>query len=516
MHVRVFPMVLALALVSCSRDSGPAATIPPVAPVALTTPQTQGAADDFGELGEGGGDESFDGFGSGSGAGFGSASSGSSSAASGQLAAWMVQASQQMTAHAKGKTRAWDRLAEMTDRFGHRLSGSQALERSIDWAIAKMKEDGLKNVRREKVMVPHWVRGQESLEVMAPFRRELTVLGLGMSVGTRGRKLAADLAVVDHVDEIGKLQDGALDGKIVLINQVMPPYDHEHHDAHYGPTVQARTRGASEAAKKGAKAVLIRSVTATSLNTPHTGALRYEEGVEKIPAAAVTPEGADFLARMAKRGPVKLGLKMGAKMLPDAPSANAIGELPGSERPDEIVVVGCHIDSWDVGTGASDDGAGCLMAMEGVRMLAELGLQPKRTIRVVLYTNEENGLAGGKAYHAAHKDEVHVGAIEADSGAGAPWGFGVASEDTEAIETLAGYAPLFEELGASNIGKGWGGADISPLTNDGVLSLSVRPDASHYFDLHHSPADTIDKIDPENLQRNAAAMGLMAYLLAQR
>ncbi|MEM6993844.1 MAG: M20/M25/M40 family metallo-hydrolase [Myxococcota bacterium] len=427
---------------------------------------------------------------------------------------WMVEAAAKITAHAKGKTRAWERLATMADRFGHRLSGSKALEDAIDWTVERMREDGLDNARREKVMVPHWVRGAESLTVTAPVKRELTILGLGMSVGTRGT-LSGEVAVVDTVDAIAG-QGDALAGKIVLINQVMPPYDHAKRDSGYGPTVQARTRGASEAAKVGAKAVLVRSVSAVSLDTPHTGSLRYADGVKKIPAAAVTHEGASFIARMVGRGDtVRVAMKMGAKMLPDAPSANAIAELRGREKPEEIVVIGGHIDSWDVGDGSSDDGAGCMMAMEAALMLKELGLVPRRTIRVVLFTNEENGLRGGKAYFEAHGKEPHVGAIEADSGSGKATGVGIKTSDEALLAKLTGYAPLFTGLGADQITAGWGGADISPLTDAGVLSMSVRPDASHYFDLHHSPADTIDKIDPAALQANAAVMALMAYLVAE-
>ncbi len=431
-----------------------------------------------------------------------------------ELQPWMKDAAQKITAHAKGKTRAWDRLAFISDRFGHRLSGSKALEDTIDWAVETMAKDGLSNARREKVMVPHWVRGKESLKVLGARPRELHMLGLGMSVGTKGA-LRGELVVVE---DLPTLEKGEVDvkGKIVLINQRMPPYDAEHRDPGYGKAVPARTRGASAASKLGAKAVLVRSVTATSLDNPHTGALRYEDGVKKIPAAAVTIEGAEFLRREASRGPVKLELRMGAKLLPDAPSANVIAELRGREKPEEIVVIGGHIDSWDVGDGSTDDGAGCLMAMEAALMLKELGLVPRRTIRVVLFTNEENGLRGAKAYFDAHGDETHVAAIEADTGSGAPQGMGIASEDEAVIHELSGWSPLFEGLGAKEIAEGWGGADISPLMDDGVLGLSVRPDIEHYFDLHHSPADTVDKIDPAHLQGNAAVMALMAYLLAER
>lgn len=423
-------------------------------------------------------------------------------------------AADELTAAARGRTRAWELLGVLADSFGHRLSGSRALERAIDWSIEQMKRDGLERARREKVMVPRWVRGAERARVVAPIERDLVLLGLGGTVGTGGRPLRGEIAVVESLDEIARRGE-ALRGKIVVINQAMPAFDHEHHHSGYGETVKIRSSGASEAAKVGAKAVLIRSVTANSLRSPHTGAVRYAEGVPKIPAAALTLEDAELLARLARRGAATVELSLGAKTLPDSESANAIAELRGRELPDEIVVIGGHIDSWDVGDGSTDDGAGCIMAIEAAAMLKELGLVPRRTIRVVLFTNEENGLRGGLAYHAAHGQERHAAAIESDSGAGAPRGFGVGGTPEQVAE-IQRYAPLFEGLGAGLIEAGGGGADISPLMKQGVLGLSLQPDGSAYFDLHHSPADTFDKIDPDHIQRNAAALALMAYILAER
>ena len=426
-----------------------------------------------------------------------------------------IDAAQKLAALAEADTRAWDRLAFVADTYGHRLSGSKALEQTIDWSLATMREDGLSNVRREKVMVPHWVRGKESAKILGPTPRELPVLGLGMTVGTPKRGITAEVVVVANLDEIDT-RAAELEGKIVVINQAMPAYDHDRHDAAYGSTVQIRAHGASRAGQHGAKAVLIRSVTATSLRTLHTGMLSYDETKPKIPAAAITPEDADWFARMAARGqPVEVHLELGAKLLPDAESGNAIAEIPGREKPEEIVVIGGHIDSWDVGDGSTDDGSGCLMAMEAAAMLLELGLIPRRTIRVVLWTNEENGLRGGKAYYEAHQHELHVAGIEADSGSGAPWGFGIGEHEAD-LAALLPYAELFAPLGANNLVLGGGGADISPLTKAGMLGIALMPDTSHYFDLHHSPADTIDKIAPFHLERNAAAMALMAYIQAAR
>jgi Zn-dependent M28 family amino/carboxypeptidase len=426
----------------------------------------------------------------------------------------MVDAARKITEDAKGKTRAWERLAEMADRFGHRLSGSKGLEGAVTWTMERMAKDGLENSRREKVMVPHWVRGKESARIIEPVERELKMLGLGGSVGTRGRPLRAELVVVDHVDEIAKRSEEMKD-KIVLINQKMPPYDQERRQSGYGKTVIARSRGAIEGARHGAKAVLIRSVTTTSQQNPHTGAMGYADGVPKIPAAALTIEGAEYLARWAKRGRTRVELKMQARTLRDAESANVVAELPGREIRDEFVVVGCHLDSWDVGDGSSDDGAGCIMAMEAALILKELGLVPRRTIRVVLFTNEENGVRGARAYYEAHGKEKHAGGIEADSGADKPRGFSVGGTD-EQVREIQRYSALFAGLGASVIEKGWGGVDISPMMKDGMVGVGVRPEAANYFDMHHSPADTVDKIDPHHLQANAAAMALMAFILAER
>jgi carboxypeptidase Q len=528
MKVRALPAVfvaLGLALGACGKKKDTASPIPPPAPNRFTSPEADAEADE--EEDE---EEDVDAEGEDEEGGFGAPKSAAPKSAAPKSAeptsaepkaapkstAWMQGAAKKLAAHSKGKTRAWDRLAEMTDTFGHRLSGSKALENAIDWTIDTMKADGLANVRREKVMVPKWVRGKESLRVVAPFDRELRMLGLGMSVGTQGT-LRGEVVVVDHVQDIAKQPKGALTGKVVLINQVMPPYDAKKHDSHYGETVVARSIGASEAAKMGASAVLIRSVTATSLDTPHTGSLSYADGVRKIPAAALTHEAADTLARAVKRGggKVKVALQMGAKHMGDVPSANAIGELVGREKPEEVVVIGGHIDSWDVGTGASDDGAGCLIAMEAALLLKELELVPRRTIRVVLFTNEENGLRGGLAYFDAHGKEKHAGAIESDSGSGAPFGFSIKTDDKAAEKRVMSWRKAFAPLHADHFFTGWGGADISPLTKVGVLSMALAPDGSRYFDLHHSPADTVDKIDPAHIEGNAAAMALMAYILAE-
>lgn len=403
--------------------------------------------------------------------------------------------------------RAWTRLAHLTDRIGHRLSGSKALERAIEWAIAEMKRDGLDNVRAEKVMVPHWLRGEESLEMITPLARQLSMLGLGNSVGTPASGVSAEAVVVRNFDELEALGE-RVRGKIVVYNA---PF------TNYGATVRYRSSGASRAARYGAVAALVRSITPVSLQTPHTGALTYDETQPKIPAAAITIEGAELLQRMNDRGDrPTLRLKMEAKFLPDAESANVVAELKGSERPEEIVLLACHYDSWDVGQGAHDDGGGCIIAWEAVRLLKELRLRPRRTIRVVLYTNEENGLRGGNAYRDAHRTELtkHILAIESDSGTYRPQGIGLAATASlQARANLQEILKLLAGIGADRVAASGGGADIGPITREGVPGASLNVDGP-YFDIHHTHADTLDKIDPKNLALCVATMAVVAYTVA--
>lgn len=404
--------------------------------------------------------------------------------------------------------RAYRRLAYLTDRIGHRLSGSESLRRGIEWALAEMKADGLENVRGEKVMVPHWVRGEESLELTGPVARPLTVLGLGNSVGTPPAGVAAEALVVRSFDELDA-RGAEAKGKIVVYNV---PF------TNYGATVQYRGAGASRAARHGAVAALVRSVTPVSLQTPHTGAMNYDEAQPKIPTAAITIEDAETLQRMQGRGErPALRLKMGAKFLPDAESANVVAEIRGSEKPDEIVLISGHFDSWDVGQGAHDDGGSCIAAWEAVRLLKELNLRPRRTVRVVLYTNEENGLRGGTAYLDAHRAELskHVLAVEADSGTYRPLGFGLAATaPPQARADVEEIAKLLSGIRAAGVGENGGGADIGPLMREGVIGAGLNVDGARYFDIHHTHADTLDKVDPQDLALCVAAMAVLAYTVA--
>ena len=403
---------------------------------------------------------------------------------------------------------AWERLALLGDTFGHRLSGSRSLEEAIQWAVGEMKKDGLENVHTEPVKVPHWVRGEESLEVIAPRPRPLVMLGLGNSVGTPPGGIEGDILIVRSFDELDSAGP-RVKSHIVLFNV---PF------TNYGETVQYRGTGPSRAAALGAAAVLVRSVGPAGLRLPHTGALRYTEGAPQVPAAAITTEDADFLQRMQDRGTtVRVRLKMDAKFLPDADSFNVVGEIRGREKPDEVVVVGGHFDSWDVGTGSTDDGGGCVATWEALRLMKKLNLRPRRTVRVVLWTNEENGTRGGNAYRDRYREQLsnHVLMLESDSGLLHPTGFGFTGSDA-ARTRIQQIVTLLRGIQMDRIGPTGEEADTGPSVQAGnIPAMSLEADGN-YFLIHHTPADTIDKIDPMDVSRASAAIAVMAYVVADR
>jgi len=403
---------------------------------------------------------------------------------------------------------AWHRLAELTDTYGNRLAGSENLNRAIAWAVEAMKTDGLDNVRTEKVMVPRWVRGAESAVIVDPPEHHMPMLGLGGSVGTPPAGIEADVLVVKTFEDLNQHAADAK-GKIVLYNA---PY------VSYGQTNQYRTGGATAAARHGAVGVLVRAIGPTGLRTPHTGGMGYADGVAKIPAAAISAEDASRIQRIVDRGRrVRVRLKMEARFEPDVESANVIGEIRGREMPDQVVLVGGHFDSWDVGTGASDDGVGCIVTWEAARLMKKLNIRPRRTVRVVLFTNEENGLRGGSAYRDKYQAEAgnHVLAIESDSGVFAPGRLGFTGS-TAAQEIIRNIGTLLIPLGLHDIGSGGGGADIGPIAQAGkVPMLAYQGDSSRYFQIHHTPADTIDRIAPDEVSKAAAALAVMTYVVAE-
>lgn len=403
----------------------------------------------------------------------------------------------------------FERLAHLTDYYGPRLSGSEVLEQGIDWVVQEMEKDGFDRVWTQPVTVPHWVRGKESATLNAPIQKELPMASLGGSVGTPEEGITAEVMLVKSFDDLEKRSDEA-NGKIVLFNVPFTTY---------GQTVQYRVNGASAAAKHGAVASALASVASYSMQTPHTGTMSYEDGVKKIPHAALTTEDANLIERFIKRGEtVTLTLKMEAENLPDAQSRNVIAEIKGSEFPEEIIVMGGHIDAWDNGHGAMDDGGGSVAAWEALRLIKETGVRPKRTIRVVLWTNEENGLRGANEYlRWVQEDEKsldnHILAMESDAGVFDPIGFGFSGSD-DAYKILVEIGKMLKSADSGEVRKGGGGADIGPLMRNGVPGMGLNVDGSKYFWFHHTGVDTIDKLNIDDFNECVATMAVFAYAVA--
>lgn len=436
-------------------------------------------------------------------------------AVSGPIAARYQDASDRLIDAALADSTAYWRLGRMADAFGGRLSGSPNLERAIDWILGEMRKDGLDDVHALPVMVPHWVRGRESAELIRPRPHALHMLGLGGSVGTPAAGITAPVLVVGSFDELTRRAAEAK-GRIVLFDfpfsRTLPPFKA------YEQAVQYRVNGPSAAARVGARACLIRSVASFSIQSPHTGVMHYDSTAARIPAAALSVEDAELLHRLQdRRERVVVRLTMEARTLPDTPSRDVVAELRGSERPDEVVVVGGHIDAWDVGEGAMDDGGGALSAWQAVRLMQRLGLRPRRTVRVVLWTNEENGSRGAFGYRDRYAADLgkHVLAIESDNGVFAPTGFGVVGSDS-ALAVAKQIGPLLARIGAGTIEPAPSGpeADVEPLADRGVPGMGLEVDASRYFWYHHSAADTFDKIDAGDMARCVAALAVMAYVVA--
>lgn len=425
------------------------------------------------------------------------------------------QSSDRLIQAALRDSAAYKRLARLVDGFGHRMTGAASLERAIDWIAAEMRRDGFENVRKEPVTVTNWIRGEESAELLSPRRMNLPMLGLGRSVGTPPQGIRAQVLVVRSFADL-RTRAAEARGRIVLFNvpfdTTIAPF------AAYGRAVAYRAAGADSGAAVGAVAVLVRSVTPRSLRSPHTGGMNYDSTgrFRRIPAAAITVEDAEMLQRMQDRGErIELRLNMGARTLAPTRSHNLIAEIRGSERPDEIIVMGGHIDSWDVGQGAVDDAGGCVAAWEALRLIRELGVRPKRTIRVVLWTAEEIGLTGANAYRDAHRSEVdkHMLAMESDNGVFTPrmLTFGGGEGGVEMMTRIAG---LLKAAGVDSARAGGPQADISPLFALGVPVATIDTDPTRYFWYHHSDADTIDKIDPADLARNVAIFAVIANVAA--
>ncbi len=402
---------------------------------------------------------------------------------------------------------AWQRLAELTDTYGNRVSGSDNLTRAIGWAVDTMKKDGLDNVRAEKVMVTKWVRGRESAEIVDPARHAITVLGLGGTVATPPGGLEAEVLVVESFNEL-RMRAADAKGRIVVFNE---PF------TNYADSVSYRTGSARAAAQAGAVATLVRSVGPIGLRTVHTGSVQYQSDMPPIPAAAITGEDANRIARLAARGrKVRVHLMLEGHSEGESESANVVAEIRGRDKPDEIVVLGGHLDSWDVGTGASDDGVGCVATWEALRLMKKLGIQPRRTVRLVLWTNEENGTRGAAAYAERYASTAanHVFALEADSGVFEPARFGF-SGSLAARNVIRDITSLMMPLNLAETISGGGGADIDPIAQAGrVPTMAYMGDPTRYFTIHPPPADTVERIAPDEVAKAAAAISVLTYVIA--
>jgi carboxypeptidase Q len=410
-------------------------------------------------------------------------------------------------------SRASEWVRELTERAGPRLAGSPGDKAAVAVALETMKSLGFAKVHAEKVVVSVWVRGSESGEITAPVSQKLALAALGESVATPEGGIEAEVIGVKSFEDL-QARKTEVDHKIVFFDV---PTERTKDGSGYGKSVVYRSEGPSRAARLGAAAVLVRSIGTDVNRLPHTGALQYAEGTPKIPAAALSIPDADLLAFLLARGkPVRVRVALACGRRPDAESANVVGEIPGREAPDEIVVLGAHLDSWDLGRGAIDDGAGCGIVLEAGRQIAALPTRPRRTVRIVLFANEENGLAGGKAYAQAHAAELpkHAAALEADSGTGRPLGLSW-NAGSSAAPLLSQIAGILEGLEAGQLTPGgYGGVDVSPLILAGVPLVGLEQDESTYFDFHHTANDTFDKIVPADLDRAAAAATVAAWCLA--
>jgi hypothetical protein len=413
-------------------------------------------------------------------------------------------------------TLAFEHVSSLVTEVGPRFAGSAGDAAAVRWALNKLAALGFSNVRSQDVLVPHWVRGTAEALIVAPFPQAMVTTSLGGSVGTPEEGIEANVLGVTSLDALAALPASTVSGKIVFIDERMA---RTRDVSGYANTVKNRAQGPSVAGNLGASALLIRSIGTSNDRIAHTGSLAYRTDAPRIPALSLSNPDADVLARQLKSGKaVRMRLRSTARELPPAWSANVIGEIPGRSRPNEIVLLAAHLDSWDPGQGAIDDGAGVAIVTEAARMISKLDRPPARTIRVVLFANEEFGLSGAKEYARLAGDEIsrHVLALEADLGAGPVWRLQsrVAEAALPAIsEMLRALAPLKIEAG-DNMAQS--GSDIHPLNDAGVPILDLSLDATNYFDVHHTVNDTLAKIDPKVLDQAAAAYAVAAYLAATK
>ena len=418
---------------------------------------------------------------------------------------------------ANGNSYEW--LDYLSNQIGGRLSGSINYDRSVKWGMGELEMINLDSVWLQPVMIPKWVRGAPEyahIESSPGNTISVPIAALGGSISTPSIGISANVIEVKNFKELKMIGKDSIRGKIIFYNRPMDPTLINTFQA-YGGSVNQRTQGAVEAAKLGAVGVIVRSMTTSLDDYPHTGSMYYD-GLslnQRIPAAAISTNGAELLSSMLSLNPnIKFFFRQNSKNFPDVLSHNVIAQINGSEKPDEIILIGGHLDSWDLGDGSHDDGAGIVQSMEVLRILKDLNYSPKRTIRVVLFANEENGLRGGTKYakEARLNNEKHFFALESDAGGFTPRGFSFDTSDKE-FKTIKKFENLFVKYGMNNFFIGGSGADIGPLKNGEVILAGLRPDSQRYFDYHHAASDTFDKINKRELELGAAAMTALVYLL---
>lgn len=412
--------------------------------------------------------------------------------------------------------RCYENLRYMCKQIGPRLSGSEEAAEAVDWVYRLMNQMGLDRVEKQACMVPHWERGEPEFAWMEGdgIRLEASVCALGSSVGTPERGITAPVIEVFSLEEVEKLTREEVEGKIVFFNRPMEP-THLNTFHAYSGCVDQRGGGAAAAGAKGAVGVIVRSMNLRLDDYPHTGNMRYKEGIEPIPAAAISTNDAETLSHLLKEDKnTKFHLRMNCRTLPDAPSANVIGEIKGSEFPDEIIVIGGHLDSWDLGEGAQDDGAGVVQSIEVLHLFQKMGYRPKRTIRAVAFMNEENGTRGAKEYArvAEEKGERHLAGLESDRGGFTPRGFTVDS-DPETLAFVQSWADWLRPYMLHEIKAGYGGVDIGPLKKQGAVLFGFLPDSQRYFDHHHAATDVFEAVNKRELELGAASMAALVYLI---
>jgi carboxypeptidase Q len=412
------------------------------------------------------------------------------------------------------KAECYENLEYLCKKIGHRLSGSEGAAKAVDYTYSVMQKAGFDRVFKQDVMVPHWVRGEGKASVSIDGKKQtVKIKALGGSISTPKKGIVAEVIEVQNFDELKTLGKDKIQGKIVFFNRPMDPTNINTFVS-YGTCVDQRWQGPSEAAKYGAVATIVRSMTMALDDNPHTGSMRYVDSLPKVPCGAISTMAANYLSASLKAGKaVKFKMMLSCETLPDAPSHNVVGQLDG--KAPGFIICGGHLDSWDVGDGAHDDGAGCVQSIEAIRLLKLVGYKPNRNLRAVMFMNEENGLRGATKYAelAKKNSEDHLFALESDEGGFTPRGFHIEDNKDSVVAFIQKFRPLLEPYGLFNVEKGGGGADVSRLRDSGTVCANFFPDSQRYFDYHHADTDTFDKVNKRELVLGSASIAALLYLV---